>query len=602
MSNPFLRTPEPAEPAPPVATVTPIGSARHRAYCAAALDAAEARVAATPAGDTGKEGAGRNGAVNATTYSLARLLHTGGITEGDIRAAMTRASTANGYYGETGERSFTKILDSAIVAGRGNPRDIPDRPRDDEDWAWITEGGDNAGNTATAPPAPPTDLPPAIPAAVWDSHPWLQHIRQAAHSRMLAADGVLGAVLARASLTIDHGVLLPALPRYGTPNLFCALVGHSGDGKGSSMDLAAELIPNTDHHCMCGSHDDHVTVPAGTGEGIVKSFFRQVVNPRTDKRELTRDLRNICIRIDEGEALTALAGRNGATIATILRQGWSGERLGFAYASDDKGLHVNALTYRLAVVMGIQPDLAGPLFADAAGGTPQRFLWFSLVDPHLPAPDQLPPWPGPLPDIRAVDDGDPWVSIFGAQGRPIGIDDHLRRQIVARQHARRSGADRGEALDSHRDLSRLKVAAVLAAATGLRHIGDTEWDTAGAILDTSDAVRQWCQDRVRRAEAMAAKQRTESQAFARARGIEVARERETEATDRAAAAVARHVAKHCRETGGEPCRRKCIRSAVTSSLRPWFDLGIAAALDAEWVSEIGPGEWFPGAVDVDGEA
>lgn len=593
MTNPFLR----ADPAPapePVAAVAPIGSKRVRSYCNAALQRAEKDVAATPPGHAGTEGAGRNNAVNGATYALARLLHTGGITEADIRAAMTRASTVNGYYAETGGRDFAKILDSAISAGAANPKAIPDRPRLD-DLEWISAGLPDIAE-------PPGALPPSIPDHVWESSPWLRHVRQAAHSRMLAADGVLGAVLARASLTIDHTVTLPPLPRYATPNLFCALVGSSGDGKGSSMDLATELIAAPSGTCDCGSHDNHVSIPAGTGEGIIRAFFRPVVNPKTDKREMTRDLRNVCIRIDEGEALTALAGRNGATIATILRQGWSGEKLGFSYSAEDKGLSILGLTYRLSIVMGIQPDLAGPLFAEAAGGTPQRFLWFSLIDPNLPPPGSLPAWPGPLPPILARDSTDLWSDLGGVQHQPMMVADHIKATIISRQHSRRSGADRGDELDSHRDLSQLKVAAVLARATGRDSIDDDEWGTAADILDASDAVRDWCREKVRQGEIAAASRRTESQAVARARGIEVARERESEMTDRAAVVLARHIAKHCRESGGEPCRRRCVNHAMNKKLRPWRDLGMAAALDAEWVSEVGPGEWFPGAVDVDGEA
>ncbi|MFW3123978.1 hypothetical protein MMAG44476_40008, partial [Mycolicibacterium mageritense DSM 44476 = CIP 104973] len=93
---------------------------------------------------------------------------------------------------------------------------------------------------------------------------------------------------------------------------------------------------------------------------------------------------SVLAQIPEVDTLAATGNRSGSTIMSTLREGWSGERLGQDYAGDDKRIILQDNRYRLCLSLGVQPLRAAPIFDDADGGTPQRFVWFSAVDHDLP--------------------------------------------------------------------------------------------------------------------------------------------------------------------------------------------------------------------------
>src|SRR5690606_38473588 len=73
--------------------------------------------------------------------------------------------------------------------------------------------------------------------------------------------------------------------------------------------------------------------------------------------------------------------QSGSTLLATLREVYSGSDLGAQYATADKRRPVRAHCYRAALVAGIQPARSGVLLDDAAGGTPQRWLWLPTTDP-----------------------------------------------------------------------------------------------------------------------------------------------------------------------------------------------------------------------------
>jgi hypothetical protein len=112
-------------------------------------------------------------------------------------------------------------------------------------------------------------------------------------------------------------------------------------------------------------------------------------------------------RIGEGEDrffATVFLGSGLVFVAMMLATGAVAG--GLLFTADDKAIaasqpaiwanriHLAAHSYRVGAVVGIQPALAGFLLDDAAGGLPQRFAWFSTVDPG--ASVRSPSWPGPL--------------------------------------------------------------------------------------------------------------------------------------------------------------------------------------------------------------
>lgn len=89
---------------------------RAQRYCLTVLDAAVSRMVGTMEG-------GRNDRLNDEVYGLARLIHTGGVSEITVRSAMADAARRTGLP----ENEIQATINSAIAGGLRSPRAIPDR-------------------------------------------------------------------------------------------------------------------------------------------------------------------------------------------------------------------------------------------------------------------------------------------------------------------------------------------------------------------------------------------------------------------------------------------------------------------------------------------
>lgn len=131
---------EAARPAPAAAPAAPMpgttAATRDEAtrYCLAALDSAVQRLRSA------REG-GRNDLLNGEAFGLGQLLHTGGISEATVRAALTDAARSCGL----NSSEINSTLRSGIEAGKAKPKAIPPRQY-----------------RAPAAPAPRPPAPPAI--------------------------------------------------------------------------------------------------------------------------------------------------------------------------------------------------------------------------------------------------------------------------------------------------------------------------------------------------------------------------------------------------------------------------------------------------------
>ncbi|MER5608894.1 hypothetical protein AB0F93_26295 [Micromonospora tulbaghiae] len=305
-------------------------------------------------------------------------------------------------------------------------------------------------------------------AEFWESRSILTHIRDVARARRAAPWATLGNVLARVVAATPPSVTLPPLVGgRASLNTFVAIVGPSSAGKGVSAAAAqygVEIIGAT-----------FSETPPGTGEGLSSLF----VEWDAKEQVLRRRAESALFDVPEIDTLTALGNRTGATIMGELRKAWSGERLGFGYATAAKRLIVQPHTYRLCMTVGVQPLKAGHLLGDSGGGTPQRFLWLPAIDPD--APDTPPATPDPeqwkQPDYE-------WTADV-----TLGVCDLARREIDA---ARLSGL-RGQMpneLDGHAMQVRLKVAAALALLERRLSVSEEDWHLSDLIAQVSRATRE----------------------------------------------------------------------------------------------------------------
>ncbi len=330
---------------------------------------------------------------------------------------------------------------------------------------------------------------------IFDATPTLQHIRQAAHNRMLGSGSVLANVLGRILAEVPPGVVLP--PTIGSTaslNLGFAMVGKSGDGKSTTFDCGAEVL---------GLSQEHLEIGLGSGEGMIESFLEEqrIPDPRDPtKTILTKQLVDPPSRIfnvDEVEQLGKASGRDGSTMMSILRTALTGGALKSANATAERRRSVQSKSYRLVAFVGVQPGLSGILLNDQDAGTPQRLLWISTIDKTLPELGEEPDWPGSLE----------WQGgVMFLDHYEVQYPDHIKQMLRAKRlDMVKRGI--GDPLESHMMLTRLKVAAALAFLHDEIDITDQWWDISGYLMEWSKKEQDKCKKALAEVGARSAKSR-----------------------------------------------------------------------------------------------
>ena len=442
------------------------------------------------------------------------------------------------------------------------------------------------GNLATVHHLPGViDRPPVLPESFWTARPVFTHIRQAAQSRMIASDGVLGAVLARAATMLSPNIVLPPKPGRLQPiNIFAGLVTGTGGGKGSSLDCARDLLPFTS--------DLIRDIPAGSGEGLNKKFFqkRLEVDDKTGKvvgGDLERHYEALFVRVDEGALFKSLMGRQGQTTTETLLSAWSGERLGGSYADETRDVQVDALSYRFCMAITIQPEVAGFLLKESSSiGLPQRFLWLSIQPHELPEVDEEPAFPGPL-------DWRPPAAYPNPPGNAenrhvVLIHPEVSREVRVEHRDRQLGNIVTDALDSHTTQSRLRVAVVLAALDGRLNVTQEDWAIAQVIMATSQESRRWVE---RKVEVTEAAERLAKNAHHAERAVFVDEVVDGARTKRLAKRLYQYARKAILSKAGEGQPERAawrdmangFKSSERDNLAPALEL----ALDSDWIRRDG---------------
>lgn len=384
--------------------------------------------------------------------------------------------------------------------------------------------------------------------AFWTARPELEHVRAFARARRAGPWAVLGVVLARAIAATEPNVKLPAIVgRAVSLNMFCALVGPSGGGKGAAEGAAAEAVVFTD---SSGVSITIPELPVGSGEGIARTFL----GSESESESTTR----VLFSAPEVDTLAAIGARQGSTIMGELRKVYMGEQIGFANSNKATRTPVPAHGYRASLLVGVQPLKAGPLLADADGGTPQRFVWLPVDDPD--APDDRPPTP------------EPWavkVTGYKADNVEMAVPQIARDAM----DVHRLAVLRGEAadpLDGHKMLTRLKVAAALAILAGRVNVTEQDWALGATVIRVSDRTRTG----VVQAAADRARETVRARAEARATEAGIIEDRaDLRDRERIRGAVLR-----CLERRGT-VSRKDLRNTLKSTLRDRFDVALADLLD-----------------------
>lgn len=414
-----------------------------------------------------------NDTLNTTAFVFGHFLSGGFWTRDQVQEWCEEALRSTVYDGKTWRAAAT--IASGLDAGA-------------RDWQAMKVAPGKAGSPADAGPDTPA-LPATLanlPDEFWTARPELGHIRAAAHSRGRSADLVFAATLVRLSAMVSPELQFDTGLGPGSLNLFAAAIGPSGVGKSAGAKVARELMVPPSHLDGPAFRDG---IPVGSGEGLAEAYMGTVLRetgeftakgiPKTEKvRAQVRS--NAFIYVDEGEALTKMGERSGATIGPTIRSAWVGAVLGQANAREETTRILPDGSYAMGLLIGFQRGTALPLLAEAGPGTPQRFLWCSAIDPTVPA-DPV-PHPGPL-----------MIGLCDVLGEPVtGVMDaaaEIKAELWQRNLVRVHGEVTDDDLDSHIPLTRSKISALLALLDGRTEITVEDWALSGVVWDTSSAVR-----------------------------------------------------------------------------------------------------------------
>jgi hypothetical protein len=478
---------------------------------------------------------GRDIAFNRACLRAGELIRRGDLTRRTAEDALRDAGMAVTDAGDFTEYKVTEKLERVIAQGEQSDYKTRRGPAPESAPALRSFEPET-------PPEPDDQAARQADAELWNARPVLIHLQTFARSRMCSPWAVLGVTLARVIVTAPPFLVLPPIVgSYASLNLFVALTGPSGGGKGAAESAAADALD---------LGEDVYTATVGSGEGIGHLYAHR------ERGEVIRDRDAVLFTVPEVDNLVALASRQGATLLPQLRSAWSGERLGFSYADPKKALPLEKHTYRMGLVLGVQPGRAASLLEDVDGGTPQRFLWLPTSDPD--APDELPPTPPPISVHR------PRQPAFSNNTGlvPLTVTRQAVDTIVEARRARLRGD--GNALDGHALLARLKAAAALALLDGRHDVNDDDWQLSGLIMTVSDHTRAGV---VRYMATEAAKTNQARGAGEAARAVQVA-----EAVDQAAAKRCAHnLSRHLRQRRGDGWwSRSELRRALASRDRQHF--------------------------------
>lgn len=314
----------------------------------------------------------------------------------------------------------------------------------------------------------------ALEQDFWTARPQHQLIFDAALSRMASPWAVLASCVARALALVPPSITLPPIiGGRGSLNWFAAIVGKSGSGKGAAAAVARQLV--------VANREQFQVLAIGSGEGMIECYRRAPAK----KGEVPEPVESVMFELPEIDTLGAMTGRSGQTTMSVLRQGFSGEALGFSYRGrQSEGVAEH--TYRMTLAASVQPSRAGALLEDAGGGTPQRFMWFPGADKRIDV--NGPAWPRDLTDIPLrLNENFPSNFILGSFLGDISIPDEVRIEIASAHAARARGES--DALDGHTLFCREKLAFALAYIDGRAEMTLEDWRLSGIATTVSEWTR-----------------------------------------------------------------------------------------------------------------
>lgn len=334
-----------------------------------------------------------------------------------------------------------------------------------------------------------------LPEEFWGARELFKQVWWAAKAEGAMPDAVLGVTLARAAAMVSHELTFNS-GKPGNLNLFVNLIAPSGIGKSEAMRSAAQLIelpPYLTDRYGDPDRDRWRESALGSGEGMAEIYMGtkdvetgEIYRSGPDKGQpKTRPIRimlrnNAFLHLDEGETLTKMLERKGATVGQTMRTAWVGGALGAANARDETTRDIPARSYAMGMVIGFQPLAAQQLLSDGGGGTPQRFLWLSALDQNMAASPSEPPPPHQL--ALSDERGNPRRGV-------VAFPQEIKQALWDNLDFKTKNPGEINELNSHEPLMRCKLAALLCVLDNRMEVDREDWRLAGMLWAVSCAVR-----------------------------------------------------------------------------------------------------------------
>ncbi|MCF8606019.1 hypothetical protein L5I01_21950 [Gordonia sp. HY442] len=411
----------------------------------------------------------------------------------------------------------------------------------------------------------------------------LRFLCREAIKRTVSPWAALSNTLDQIALAIPYEVAIQKVRVGNGPiplNTISMIVGPPGAGKGISSTPILSLDPTTtvfisEDGWIRQSLGDVLRNPITTASApAMAGAYIEYVPPRRAKAEMKDAEGNVTqaaesavrghtrqtagaayFRWTEVEELAEKTAR-GDALSSELRKLWVCEPIGTYTKDAEKRLMTRAGEYRAVVSIHTQPRKAGGGLVDEDGGLGSRWVFFSAdfeVPDGMPMPrfeDELGNQDLTLPDF----DGE--ITVESSIDREM-FEDRLHKRFQ-------------DGRNKHRNLRRLKLAALFAVMHGSTDVTRRWWDVAGAVLEHSDAVHEHILAEQVAAEEEVSLRRGEHQAIRR----EGEASRDSKVLAKTIERIPEVIERKCAKLGRSPIPPSYVMQTLTATQKRHYDAAI----------------------------
>jgi len=325
------------------------------------------------------------------------------------------------------------------------------------------------------------------------SYPGLDKVAKAAKARGVNPWGVLGAVMAWVAADIPPEVTtLSEEKGKGTFNLFVALCGQPGTGKGLTARLGSELVRREVRgNFITAGYNKPVRGMVGSPEGMISALRpRTPADDDDDEDDQPAQLARVIFVIDEMNRLYGERRTQESTQEGTLLSMWSNENVGVMRKHEKDTLIVDEWTYRACFLVGAQAKWVHRLASETSAGLAQRWLYLPAATTHVKRPELGRKRNTTVAQLPTIDIP---AEVWGAT-TPVVIDDFVQYCMeLQAYYIRQADADKRpvDPFKVHRAYNQARVAAALSVITrGRLEVSNEAWHLAGAVMDVSDLTRE----------------------------------------------------------------------------------------------------------------